>query len=306
MTVDASLVIPSYGGERRLPVLFAALREQTFRGTWEAIVVLDGVIDGSLAVIEKHRGELPVRVVELPENRGRPAALNAGFREATGRVLIRCDDDLEPAPDYLNRHAAAHAGSEEVGVVGLCLNVLPDNAYARVYGRTADERFRVDAYAVPAADTWRYWAGNCSVTREVYDRVGDYDESFREYGWEDVDWGFRLHLAGFSVAIDPSLETRHHAASTSTAVRVERAYLSGMARQRFETKHALTRHADVPVGMKAQLWGTLVSLAAKRSRSSVEWWAERTEALLDRLPASIGNKLVALQVESAAIAGFSH
>ena len=95
--LDASLVVPSYRGASHLPVLFEALRRQDFDGRWEAVIVLDGVEDESPEIIEKY-DDLPLRMVAFEENRGRSAALNVGFAAARGRVLIRCDDDLEPIP----------------------------------------------------------------------------------------------------------------------------------------------------------------------------------------------------------------
>ena len=167
---------------------------------------------------------------------------------ARGRVLVRCDDDLEPEPDFVALHLAAHAGADTrpLGVVGLYQNVFPDTPYARAYGRPADARFREDAYRAPADTTWRYWAGNVSVTRDTADRVGPYDEGFRAYGWEDVDWGHRLHLLGVPVVLEPGLETTHRLSAVTAASRVERAWFSGAARRAFVAKHGRTELAPRP------------------------------------------------------------
>ena len=76
----ASIIIPSRGGAKRLPRLLSALAAQDDRD-WEAIVVIDGDVDGSRQVVERYR-HLPVRSTVFPENRGRVAALNAGFAAA--------------------------------------------------------------------------------------------------------------------------------------------------------------------------------------------------------------------------------
>src|SRR5664279_5470987 len=175
----ASIVIPSRGGAERLPRLLTALAAQTYPD-WEEIVVIDGDIDNSEAVVARY-AHLPIRSVVFPENRGRVAALNAGFAEATGDVLIRCDDDLVTSPDYVAGHVRATSAGDR-GAVGLYINVLPDTPYARVYGRHADERHRADAYLTPRDLQYRYWAGNCSVARAVYDSVGGYDPRYRAYG----------------------------------------------------------------------------------------------------------------------------
>ena len=90
----ASIVVPSRGGAGRLPALFESLRRQTTQDV-EMIVVLDEVIDDSESVVRAAGDELPIRPIVFPENRGRAAALNAGFLDSKGEVLIRADDDLE-------------------------------------------------------------------------------------------------------------------------------------------------------------------------------------------------------------------
>ena len=51
------------------------------------------------------------------------------------------------------RHLQHHRARTRVGVIGLCPNVLPDNAYARAYGSTRDRLFRAQAYAFPPEHT---------------------------------------------------------------------------------------------------------------------------------------------------------
>jgi len=303
VTPKASIVIPSRGGADRLPHLFDALRAQTER-SWEAIVVIDGDVDGSGDVVDAVRDELPVTSVVFPENRGRSAALNAGFAAASGHVLIRCDDDLRPGSEYVARHVKWHA-QEPGGVIGLYRNVYPETAYARAYGRARDTQFRADAYAVPEHHRWRYWAGNVSVTRATYEMVGGYDEGYRAYGWEDVDWGFRLFRAGVRVHLAENLETPHHIAAVTTEIRVKRAFYSGAAKRTFAAKHG--EDALGPRRPGSGVWGRLIGRTATRNGlSGLLSRARSADAALDRMPRWAAEKRVAWLVESAALSGELH
>ncbi len=298
----ASIVIPSRGGAERLPRLLDALGRQTF-GDWEAIVVIDGDVDGSADVVARY-SHLPVRAIVFPENRGRVSALNAGLDDARGDVLIRCDDDLEPAPDYVESHVRHHA-SAEVGVVGLCINQLPDNRYARVYGNHADALHRRGAYAAAPDQRWRYWAGNCSIGRAVWNRVGPYDTRYRAYGWEDVDYGYRLHQHGIPIILDAALETPHYAAAVTTLTRSRRAFLSGQARRLFDQIHGADTSG--PLTLAASPWNKLVGFTAGRlNHQRVERLARAVDLGIYVVPIIAARKLIALCVESSSIAGRSY
>jgi GT2 family glycosyltransferase len=294
-----SVVIPSRGGAARLPVLLRALESQT-EPDFEVIVVVDGDIDETAEMLARDWPR--VRVVAFPTNRGRSTALSTGFAQARGEVLVRADDDFEPGPGYIAAHLAAHAAGPG-GAIGMCSNAFPDNTYARAYGRAADIQLRASALAAEPEDTWRFWGGNVSVPREIYAEIGPYDTDYVRYGYEDIDWGWRLHEAGYPIRVRPELEVIHHVAATTAVIRARRAFLSGAARRLFESKHP---GADLFPAAGWTPWGVLVALAAWRG---TERRAAALGAMADRVarvaPSAIGCKVIALCVESAGRAGYA-
>ncbi len=95
-TPKISIVIPAYNEEDRLP---GYLREVvTFldgrAGGGEIIVVDDGSVDGTAAVVERFAVHSPsVRLLRLPENRGKGYAVRTGILSATGRSRLFTDAD---------------------------------------------------------------------------------------------------------------------------------------------------------------------------------------------------------------------
>ena len=215
----------------------------------EVGVVVDGETDDSRGLLARRTHRI-VRCASSPSPRTRPVP-GPGRRVAgrAGAVLIaprrpRARARLVPPAIHL----AAHPGRRRAAsgdIVGLYRERLPRHPLRTdLWPRHADGRLpgRTPTRA-PADTTWRYWAGNASVTRGTADRVGGYDEAFRAYGWEDVDWGRRLHLLGIPVVLEPALETTHRLSAVTAASRVERAYFSGAARRQFVAKHGLSELA---------------------------------------------------------------
>lgn len=93
-------------------IVAAVLAEPTRK---ELILVDDGSVDASRAILEELR-ELPgVRVLAHDKNRGKGAALRTGFAAATGEVVIVQDADLEYDPaDYAVLLAPVVRGDAEV------------------------------------------------------------------------------------------------------------------------------------------------------------------------------------------------
>lgn len=93
-----SIVIPAYNEENTIrDVLDALLCEVP--EVYEVIVVDDGSRDRTAELAEEFGREHPqVRVLRQPANRGKTAALRAGFAATTGEVVLVQDADLEYDP----------------------------------------------------------------------------------------------------------------------------------------------------------------------------------------------------------------
>lgn len=295
----ASIIVPTFRGRNRLPELLASLERQT-SSDWELVFVIDGDVDGTEKFISDWRLRLNARVITFPHNLGRAAALSAGFEAAVGDILIRCDDDLSPAQDFVERHILAHR-TTSIGVIGPCQDQFTRaTKYSRIYGVPADARLQAFWRALPAEMRWRCWSANVSVTRETYERVGPYDTTYREYGWEDIDWGYRLHKLGIPIVILDQVAAGHRAPSTNVSDRAARAFASEKARATFESKHP--EAAKIWQAESATLWNKLVSVSshALSSEAATQRWCRGIDRVLPAMPDYFAEKAIALAVEGAA------
>lgn len=69
--------------------------------SYEVVMVDDGSDDDSWSVIEKLSAEYPVKALKFNRNYGKSAALNVGFRESDGEVVITMDADMQDSPDEI-------------------------------------------------------------------------------------------------------------------------------------------------------------------------------------------------------------
>lgn len=105
-TPHLSVIVPMYNEEANLPELHARLvRVLESTGTPSEIVYVDdGSTDGTaseLDAILRQPQSVCVRVVGLPQRRGKTAALSAGFAIARGSILVTTDADMQEPPEIL-------------------------------------------------------------------------------------------------------------------------------------------------------------------------------------------------------------
>jgi glycosyltransferase involved in cell wall biosynthesis len=92
---DVSLVIPIFDAAHFVKQSLSEAEEFLSRGshTWEIVAVDDGSTDATAEKLAA-RPSRNLKIVSLPENRGKFGALKAGMAEATGRCRIFTDADL--------------------------------------------------------------------------------------------------------------------------------------------------------------------------------------------------------------------
>jgi glycosyltransferase involved in cell wall biosynthesis len=98
-----SIVIPAYNEEENLPILMQEIDTalQKMKQSAEILLINDGSNDNTMQVmleLQRIYSNYDVRVLSLDTNHGQSAALDAGFKAATGNIIISLDSDLQNDP----------------------------------------------------------------------------------------------------------------------------------------------------------------------------------------------------------------
>jgi len=102
--MDISVVIPLLNEEESIQELYDWIVEvmQSNRYSFEIIFIDDGSTDNSWQIIEELSKKDPnVKGIKFHINYGKSQALNAGFKKASGDVVITMDADLQDNPEEI-------------------------------------------------------------------------------------------------------------------------------------------------------------------------------------------------------------
>lgn len=222
-----SVVIPTWNGADVLEQALRSLAAQTF-SDFETIVVDNGSTDRTAAMLAT---SFPaVRRIPLERNLGFAVATNRGIAAARGAVVVCMNNDVVAEPEWVAALVAAldahpEAGSvasrmldgRRPGVIDAAGDTMSLVAWNAGRGEPDGPRFAVGREVLSAC------AGAAAYRREVFERVGPFDETF--FAWfEDVDLGIRAQLAGFSCWYEPAAVVRHLGSATAARVSDTKAY----------------------------------------------------------------------------------
>jgi GT2 family glycosyltransferase len=205
-----SVILPTHQRRHALSLALASLRVQSVpASSYEVIVAVDRSTDGTWEMLCDMSTPYELRPV-LAAGPGRASACNEAIRLARGEIVVILDDDMTVASDFLASHAAHHPPGSRLCVLGpvpIELHASSPRAAAYVQSKFAAH---LKAIAEPghiytARD---FYSGNASIRRDVMLEVGGFDESFAEYGNEDVDLAVRLRAGGVTLTYDPAAAAR--------------------------------------------------------------------------------------------------
>jgi len=278
-----SVVMPAYNVEPYIGTAIESVLAQTFTDL-ELLVIDDGSTDASAEIAGTFALADPRVRLLRKRNGGLSSARNFALRHASGPFIALLDSDDAWDPSFLAAQLDVLRSRPDVAIV---------TGNARDLGGPRDgQPSRPAPDARPAPDLAQLIADETSVfimtvfRREVYERVGDFDESMRSN--EDYDYWLRAALAGCRFARHDTPLGSYRRRSDSLSASQER-MLAGLLRVLRKHAPAIAAYprADAVLGRQIARFET--ELLAAEAKAAIETGrftdaAERLDALHARRP----------------------
>ncbi len=219
--MDFSVIIPTYNRDQVLGLTLEALAAQEFpagpevsRTGWEVVVIDDGSTDSTRQLVETAALSYPVPLKYLfQQNRKQGAARNLGVCHARGEYLLFLGDDIVPGPGFLGEHRKSHAQGDPL-LAAIGYTGWPEHFRRTPFLKYIGEQgwqFGFSLIQDPEDLPFNFfYTSNLSIPRDLFLDSGGFDESFQEYGWEDMELGLRLKKSGMRLVYNARAAACHH------------------------------------------------------------------------------------------------
>ncbi len=276
-----SVVLPVRNERTMLPKLLDELLKQNYPANRFEILVVDGrSSDGTADLVRRRYSDKLVKVRVLDNAKMLTSAgRNVGVRAALGDVILFMDGHCAIPSRNLLEDTAAILGQTGAGCLSRPQPLLAPSA-TRTGEVIAQARTswlaggrNVRAYDMHTTGFVDPVIGGATYRREVFDKVGFFDENFD--GCEDVEFNTRVRKAGIQAYTDPKLAV-YYAPRTNIRGLFQQMIRNGRGRMRLARKHPETFSKSTLLPVAILLAVVLAPLA---------WMLlPRTAALLATLP----------------------
>jgi cellulose synthase/poly-beta-1,6-N-acetylglucosamine synthase-like glycosyltransferase len=256
-----SILIPARNEEKVIGRLLQRIAELTYpHDKLRVIVIDDASSDSTGRIADEYSSKYAFIEVLHRENgnggKGKAPAMNAGFKRATGEIVLCFDADYYPQKDIVEKLAKEFA-DPNVGAVQGRVVVLnePQNIVTRLVALERIGGYRVDQEARDDLGLIAQFGGTVGgFRRSVLAGLHGWDESILA---EDTDLTFRVYLAGYKVRYVIDAECYEEAVDNWKAYRQQR-YRWARGHMQCCFKHSLKVLKSKKLRVKEKIDGLLL------------------------------------------------
>lgn len=198
--LSISVVIPVHNGGESFRQCLSSLRQSAHDA--EVVIVVDGGNDDSWRLAE----EFGAKVIKLPAAGGPARARNLGAQAATGDVLFFIDADVTIAPDTLEKVASVFR--TQPGLAAL-IGSYDDAPGAVNFLSQYKNLFHHYTHQQASEQASTFWGACGAVRREIFLKIGGFNEAYRYPSVEDIELGYRLKRAGYQIRLCKDIQVKH-------------------------------------------------------------------------------------------------
>jgi len=205
---ELTIIIPTYNRVNLLKKVLVALNKQSYDLNKVEVLVLDDCSLMNLKPeISKLKTKYRLKFFRMKEHAGQGMAKNKGIKLARGEYLLFIGDDMIPNKDLLKEHMELHEKNRGIAVLG---RIFWANELRNEFMNYIEKiQFHYDNINNKNDVKLHFYTSNISLEKKWF-KDEEYSGKFKNYGFEDLELGYRLEKKGLRVVYNPRAIAYHH------------------------------------------------------------------------------------------------
>lgn len=274
-----SIIIPTIGRKTLKKVLMAILNAENFETiNPEILVIFDGKNLEDLNLPQNSQ----IKFFETEKKVFAGGARNLGIEKSSGNILVFIGDDTIPQNNWLQKIFDFHQkfSDEKIGLLGKIswIENLQNDSFHQFLEK--GPQFNFSQIEKNGANWKHFYTSNISIKRNLIG-IEKFSDKFNGWGFEDIEFGYRLEKKGLSLMFDKTCEVLHDDPQT---------FSNFIKRTKQARKNAFVfeiLHPEIiilPRGIKLLILNILIFLSSFLSWyfEKIFWWSEWKKAWIGK------------------------
>lgn len=207
--MQVSVIIAVYNRAALLSDLLDHWRkvDEVTKYEYELIFSDDESSDNSVSLLRQCT-DLPIRVLTNPHG-GAAKARNHAYHYATGEIIIFTGDDIFPSTNFVNEHYESYLKNGDnyatLGCIDWRKGIQMNHLMKHITDIGCEQFGFVGMRPFEIVDFRHFYTSNISVSLKKLQQLEElFDTTFKKYGFEDVELGYRLNKLGVQIIYNPT------------------------------------------------------------------------------------------------------
>lgn len=185
-----SIIVPALNAGPYITNCITSLINQDLpKNSYEIIIIDNGSTDNTLDILNEYKEKI---IIIHEHKKGSYAARNAGIKMSKGRIIAFTDADCVAHINWLGNIYSGFV-SKDIGCIVGAIESCAGGTLAEVYSTNIDilsQTNTLNSRFLPYGQT-----ANVAFRREVFDRIGYFDEELISGGDADIAWRMQLYTS---------------------------------------------------------------------------------------------------------------
>lgn len=207
-----SVIITNWNG---LPLLKKYLEKVILASpeAREIILADDASQDDSVEFATNLSRQYPqLKIITHQKNHGFSRNTNHAVKKATGDLVVLLNNDINPHLGYI-KNCLKHFHNPRV--VGVGFSELGNENYGHLYWQNGYFQIEPKYSTKTHISSW-VSGGSSIIKRDLFLKLGGFDNIYEPFYFEDLDFGFRAWRSGYQLLWEPRAIVEHKHESTTS------------------------------------------------------------------------------------------